>query len=901
MTRRFSFFFKTVLSVLAGFLFLEAHAGTDDPLVSLRARRISLPEVLARLEAQADVTFSYEASLLENMPAASVDFRRVPFTKCLESLCSVFPIRYEREGRFVILKRKKLERITVSGFVRDAISGEALAGASVYAARQKRGTAANEHGFFSLTLDGADDIAVSYIGYAPCTLRADCLRRDTALTVRLHPNQHLAEVVVDAFYTGKSLLRAPQMGKVGFSYDEIKRTPALFGEADIIKAVQVQTGVSPGMAGFSGMYVRGGNRDENLYLIEGNPVYGVSHAAGLFSAFNVEAVKDVDFYKAGFPARFGGRISGVMDVRMKDGNLKEFHGSATLGLTSGSLNLEGPVVRDKTSFSFNLRRTWMDVLTAPALAIWNASRKSGDSKTVVRYAFTDLNLKLTHHFSGRSRAFAGLYWGRDYLKGGTKEDYEGAKEEDISRLHWGSLTAFGGWAHAFSGRLYGTLNAFYTRYASEIRRDRESRGDDTFFYRSSMENGTDDAGFRADFNWRPASGHNVRFGGQYISHDFRPEYSEASSSAAGVFPVNGGQESLHAHEAGIYAEDEWKACPWFLASGGVRFSLYRADGKTYTNWEPRLNAVFLLNGRWSVKASYARMNQYIHQLNDSYIDLPTDTWISVDRRFKPLRSDQVSVGAYFSPNPAWSFSAEGFYKWMDNLLDYKDGYNIHAATADWNDLLTAGEGTAYGVELLARREKGKVTGTVSYTLSWNNRRFSEINGGNTFPAKFDNRHKLNITANWRVNKKVEINAAWTYMTGNRVTVSFDNYGELGRDRYEGGQFGYSPTTPGIQFPGSELVPPFYFIADGNGLSHYTARNNVRLPAYHRLDLGINIYKPLKKGRTGIWNVSLYNAYCYMAPVSIQKRYRWIGSRNLNAFQTLRLIPVIPSVSYTLKF
>lgn len=485
MTKRFTFYVQMMLIVLAGFLTVEAQARTtDEPLVNLRANRVPITEVLAQLEKQTDVIFSYESSQLEKFPAISIHFHQTPLTACIEKLCTILPISYHRIGRFIIIKPKKMKKFTVSGFVRDKLSGESLIGASVVETNLKTGTITNEHGFFSLTLnEGETDLEITYIGYGAYHFHVPYLHRDTTLTANLSLNQQLEEVVINASLD-KNQLQSPQIGKVTFNYSDIKRTPVLFGEADIVKVMQTQAGVSPGVAGFSDMYVRGGNKDENLYLIEGSPIYQVNHVAGLFSALNVEAIKGMDFYKAGFPARFGGRISSVVDVKLKDGNLNEYHGSATLGLTSGSLNLEGPIVKGKTAFNFNLRRSWFDVLTAPALAIWNATKSEGKSKTVARYAFTDLNFKLTHHFNTRSRAFAGVYWGKDYLKGGTKEEIEQTKEEDISRLNWGSVTAFGGWAYALSPKLYGTLNASYTHYRSDIRRDlKNQEKDKSTFYR----------------------------------------------------------------------------------------------------------------------------------------------------------------------------------------------------------------------------------------------------------------------------------------------------------------------------------------------------------------------------------------------------------------------------------
>lgn len=574
----------------------------DEPLVTLDMKQTPIRKVLAEITRQTGVTFSYESSLTKHLLPIDITITAQPLSHCLRILFQKLPVEYIQSGKYIILKKKQ-KNIVISGFIRDKSSSESLIGASIYDAKSHQGTTSNADGFFSLTLEAGNDVYlnISYVGYDSFHRSFTQLEQDTLLPVLLNSHQQLAEVVVTGEYTSSPLVQTSDMGHTRLNKDLIQQTPVLFGEADIIKTLQTLPGVSAGTAGLAGMYVRGGNGDDNLYMIEGNPLYQINHVGGLFSSFNAEAVKDVEFFKSAFPARYGGRLSSVVDIHTKDGNMKEYHGSAMLGLTSGSLNLEGPLVKDRTSFNFALRRSWIDALSAPTIAIWNATRNKGETQIVARYAFTDMNFKLNYQF------------------------------------------------------------------------------------------------------------------------------------------------------------------------------------------------------------------------------LPPST--------------------------------------------------------SWEDKLTQGKGRSYGVELIARKEKGKITGWAGYTLSWNDRQFTEINKGKRFPAKFDNRHKFNIIANWKIKPKLELTGSWTYATGNRLTVSFENYQAV------------SPQHP---FPGGSLVPPYI---DSGGLDYYTERNNFQLPAYHRLDLGINIYRPKKKNRMGIWNISIYNVYSYMAPVSIRKGW-WY---NNDCFYTLGIVPIIPSVSYTYKF
>lgn len=880
-----------LLLCLVQFCIEAKGAEHDEPLVTLNKKQAPVHEVLEEIMRQTGISFSYESSLIKDFPRVSIKVRKKPLSACLQLLFRELPITFTRTGKFVILK-KKAQKVIISGFVRDRASSESLIGASVYDMESRRGTTSNADGFFSLAVETGRKVRlhISYVGYAPLQHSFTLLKKDTTLSIGLTTRQRLAEVVITGKHTASSLVQTPEMGHTRLNKETIRQTPVLFDEADIIKTLQTLPGVSAGTAGLAGMYVRGGNGDDNLYMIEGNPLYQVNHIGGLFSSFNAEAVKDVEFFKSAFPARYGGRLSSVVDVHTKDGNMKEYHGSAMLGLTSGSFNLDGPIVKDHTSFHFALRRSWVDALSAPAIAIWNATRKNGQTKLVARYAFTDLNVKINHQFNDRSRGYTGIYWGNDFLKGGEKEsgnhDYEA---KNISTLRWGNVMAFTGWSYVFSNQLFGNLNAAYTHYSSMLKGDYYEGTKATHVsQKSSTQNSIDDLSIRANFDYRPGASHHLHFGSNYIYHSFQPVDETAHfTNGPSIFQKESNNASLSAHELGIYAEEDWRMNPTIRMNAGLRLGMYAIDGKVYTSLEPRFSARFLVNRRLSIKASYARMSQYVHQLNESYINLPTDTWIPVSRKLKPMISDQIALGGYYdTPGKGYSFSIEGYYKWMNHLMEYKDNYQFLPASTGWDDKLTQGKGRSYGIELIARKESGKITGWVGYTLSWNDRRFADINKGERFPAKFDNRHKFNIVANWKVSPKVELTGSWTYTTGNWVTVSFENYQTIARPDY----FNHY-----CSMPGSDLLPPYM---DENGLNYYTERNNFQLPAYHRLDVGINIYHPKKSGRMGIWNVNLYNAYCYMAPVNIHKR-TWYSETGY--FAQLGLVPVIPSVSYTYKF
>lgn len=876
--------------------------------VTLNMQKKSVLEILDEIHRQTGVTFSYESSLLSELPKTSFRADDEALPDCLKRLFANLPVVYKMTGKVVILKRKP-RQVTVSGFVRDKSSAESLIGASVYEANSRVGTASNSFGFFSLTLPAGDImIRTSYIGYAGRLFDLSGLARDTVLSIDLEPSASLQEVVITGANASKQSVLSTQTGALEINQQTIRSTPVMFGEADIIKTLQLTPGVSSGTEGTAGMYVRGGNVDENLFLIDGNPVYQINHIGGIFSAFNPEAISGMDFFKSGFPSRYGGRLSSVVDVHMKEGNMKEYHGSATLGLISGNLNFEGPIIKDRTSFNIALRRTWLDVLSAPALAIANKITKKDGIRTRMRYAFHDLNLKVNHIFNDRSRMYFTLYNGNDVLKGGSSDFPSSGNTEDHYNydtdvsLRWGNLMATAGWTYVFNNRLFGKVSGVFTRYHSNLKSTEHNTNgleSDDDYYDSFSENGTNtgimDLGVRTSFDYLPVPAHHIRFGGDYLVHRFRPEYSRTFSrvkdqTISTEIGSEYGNNLLWGHEAGVYAEDDWSLSEAVRVNAGLRFSLFNVQGKTYAGLEPRISLRWLLDENLSFKTSYSRMNQYVHLISNSFISLPTDAWMPVTRKLKPLVSDQVSAGFYYDLNKTYNFSIEGYYKTLDNLLEYRDGHTFTPSFLNWENKLTSGEGRSYGVEFMVRKETGRTTGWIGYGLSWSDRQFDELNLGERYPARFDNRHKLNIVVMHKISPKVEISAAWSYASGNHVTLSLENYKELGSPDY-------------IHNNGYDMA-----YSGSWGLDHYEGRNNYQLPAYHRLDLGLKIYRPKKKGRMGIWTISIYNVYSRMNPFMVYKSDKEVpdpnnpyGYKYIPAFKTVGIMPIIPSISYTYKF
>lgn len=728
-------------------------------------------------------------------------------------------------------------------------------------------------------------------------------KRKLLLSVSKEQSAPVAKDTVRSFYMQEVVKTAPridkprnpQMGMTVMDDNAIRNVPTLLGEPDVIKALQLQPGVSAGTEGFAGMFVRGGENDENLFLIDGCSIYHTNHLGGLFSPFNANAVSHLTFYKSAFPARYGGRLSSVTDLSMKSGDYESWHGNFTMGLTSANVSFSGPLVKDQTSLFVALRRSWLELVSVPALAIINASKKKSGEKVIAGYNFTDFNLKLSH----RLRRFGTLsllgYYGHDRLKMGEHrfsndgEDTDPYFHKNENRLGWGNMLTSLRWHLPINTLFAYNMKASYTRYQSDFRKTVETvsgregkNGYENNGSRTESRNAIHDLSVDASLAFIPSDRTIIRLGTQYTHHRYTPEeeIQESTSLPSG----NGDNESrVIANEWNAYLEGDLEVFHWLRFNAGMHGSFFRVEGKQYQVFEPRVSADFRLSPVVSLKAGYARMSQFVQQVSDNYISLPTDYWLPITRNFSPLTSDQFSAGIYVSPDKKYTFSVEGYYKKMDHLLEYRDDYKDLQVTS-WEDRLTSGSGRAYGADFQAEADFGKLHGFIGYGLMWSDRLFADQNGGKRFPSKYDNRHKVTLSATWKCSERVELNAGWVFMTGNRVTLSLENYS------YPDGY----PTN----------IVPSYPHKDEEMLDYYAGKNNVRLPAYHRLDVSINIYRSLRRGRTGIWNVSLYNAYSRMNPIMIEKnnqKQSMDGTPLAPRFRQFALFPIIPSVSYTYKF
>lgn len=883
----------------------SAQSAPEEPLVTLEVEQTALTDVLKEIERQTGVFFAYESDWIAGLPPVSLHVEKQPLSICLKALLAPLPVTYRITSRYVILKKKR-RYYTISGFVRDSVSDECLINASVSDRMSGQGGVTNNYGFYSLTLPpGRVSLSTSYVGYGPVE-QTFVLDRDTLIDLLLSPRSRLDEIVVEG-NDPHGLVSEAQLGKMILTPKEIRQVPALLGESDLVKTLQMTPGVAMGTEAMASLYVRGGNADENLVLVDGNPIYQIGHLGGLFSAFNPDAVKLAGFYKGSIPARYGERLSSVVDVHTRDGDMYHYHGSASIGLIAGKLNLSGPLVKGRTSFNIALRRTWFDVLSGPAFALANAIG-STHNDIHLRYAFHDLNVKINHLISDRSRLEAGLYYGDDFLKvhniySDFADDKEHpADEHERFKWRWGNLAASLGWNYRVNYKLFTNLSLFYSRYRSKVDTENERLwGKDAageWVNRSAREQQNrsriEDMGGRLQVEYMPGGGHHFRGGGEYTFHGYRPESQKEyavyrDDVTQSVW--NGGYAGAagNGHELAVYAEDDWELSARLKLNLGLRFSYFHTDGKGYAALRPRLALRYRFLPAFSLKASYAEMNQYVHLLSETYLAIPSDLWLPVGRRIRPMVSRIGSVGIYSDFLKGFDCSVEGYYKTMDHLLEYREDKYQLPVVSHWEDQVTEGSGRSYGLEAMVKKRDGRLTGWVAYTLSWSDRLFPQLNRGRRFPSRFDNRHKLNIVGAYKLSPKVELTAAWTYASGNWQTVPIEEYHEAETAGKEQIRWEY-PYDYGMTFAG--------FYTD--------SRHNVQLPSYHRLDVGVNLYCPKKKGRMGIWNFSLYNAYGRMNAVSVRLHQTYSlsptpASLRTSEIQTFSLLPVIPSFSYTYQF
>lgn len=751
---------------------------------------------------------------------------------------------------------------TVSGAITDQASGETLIGAAITVVELPgKGAASNEYGFYSLSLPpGTYTLVVRYVGYTDWKKSIDLTKGNQRLDIPLADNATLEEVEIKAVKVGENIEK-PVMGVEKLSMAEVKKLPTLMGERDIIRSLQLLPGVKSGGEGSGGLFVRGGNSDQNLILLDEAPVYNASHLLGFFSTFNADAIKDATLYKGGMPAQYGGRLSSVLDMKMNDGNNQDYQVSGGIGLISSKLNVEGPIQKGKSSFLVTGRRTYVDLFLKAS---------SDTSLRNSRLYFYDLNAKLNYQIGSKDRLYLSGYFGQDVL--GFGEDFG---------LNWGNKTGTLRWNHIYSDRLFSNTSLIFSDYTYNITL---KSGTNDISITSTIQ----DWNLKQDFQYFINSNHTLRFGANVIHHNVTPgkiEASEESSVNIDDFDQRRGLESA------AYLTHEWKATDRLTVLSGVRLSMfnvlggstfntYDAEGnllttretergdvvKTYINPEPRLSLSYLINTRQSFKLSYNRNVQNLHLLSNSNTSNPTDSWVLTTENIRPELADQVSAGWFqnFGEEQGYEFSAETYYKHLYNQIDYRNGAEITANNEVEKELLY-GSGRAYGLELLLRKKTGKLTGWVGYTLSRTERKIDGINNGDYYPNRYDRTHDVTLVAMYQLSRRWNVSANWVWYTGNATT-----------------------------FPSGK------YEVDGVTTYYYTARNGYRMPDYHRLDLGATYQGRKTKRFESEWAFSVYNAYNRKNAYSITFRDSTDNPGTTEAVRTA-LFGIIPSVSYNFKF
>lgn len=790
---------------------------------------------------------------------------------------------------------------TLYGYVIDQESKESLIGANVFVPIHQCGASANEFGHFSITLpEGETQIETSYIGYQKDT-RTICLTQDTLITIPLTTSYTLKETIVDADRP-ETGLASTRLGASTISVQQIANTPSLLGESDVLKALLYQPGVQSCMSGQASMSVHGGDADQNLFLLDGMLLYNADHVMGFESAFMPDAVKHVDFFRGSFPSRYGGRLSSVTDVRTKDGDMQQYHGKFSIGLLSSHLSLEGPIIKDRTSFIVSARRSYADWL-------FNAFKQPLDlDLNHFGLYFTDLHAKVNHRISDRDRLYLSFYYGRDVISVDDESNsgYDKYKSSDrtLIDMHWGNTLYHARWNHIFSPKLFANLTVGYNRFTLSNMAQVEAREYQSKALTSEMmsnlkfDSGIDDLSAMMDFDYHPLPSHHVRFGAQYTLHQFRPEVqsSRVKQFYVGISYTDetfrSDNDVLLGHESALYAEDDMTLGEHWQLNAGLRASLFSTQGKTYPALEPRLSVSRLLREGWRAKASYTLMHQYVHKITSSQIASPSDLWVPVTRNMKPMSAHQWATGLCYDGWKGWELSTDIYWKEMYDIIDIIDGANFFGNSRAWETKVTSGRGRSYGVTFNASRTAGRTTGMLNYTLAKADRWFPNglVNSGRHYPYRYDRRHVVHLLVQHQLTPRIELNAGWNFASGALVTLAKQ-------------QSAYIEPKASSEWKISML--------EGD---YYSCRNNYRMEPTHQLDLGINIHHATRHGDR-IWNFSIMNAYCHlnqdMVYASLESEDTMVGQnpdgspivehKDRRILKQITVIPFLPSFTYTYKF
>jgi hypothetical protein len=764
-------------------------------------------------------------------------------------------------------------KFTLSGYIKDSLNGETLIGSSVSVQSKSRGITSNQFGFYSVTLTpGTYFFICSYIGYQTKIIKID-LESDKQFNFELMPKTTTSEAIIISSKRRDANVKNAQMGKIDLTMEQVKSIPAFLGEIDILKTIQLLPGVRNAGEGSAGIYVRGGGPDQNLILLDDAVVYNTGHLFGFFSIFNSDAIKNVSLIKGGMPAQYGGRLSSVLDISMKEGNDKKVEVDGGIGLIASRISIQGPIKKDKASFILSARRTYVDALAKPFIKKDNAFHGSG-------YYFYDLNAKVNYKFSEKDRLYLSGYFGKD------KFDFVNGKQSLNVGVLWGNSTGTLRYNHVFNNRLFGNTTLFFNDYNFSFTAKQND-------FKIRLVSGIRDLNIKQDFDLYPFTGHKLKFGAMYTYHTFTPSVASGQQDSVIFKPINA--QTKYAHEAALYLQDDWDINDKLKINAGLRWSAFQQVGaykiystdangnrtdstvydkgqpvKTYSGIEPRLTLRYSINDKTSIKGSVTKNFQYIHLVSNAGTTLPTDLWVPSTYKVEPQESWLYALGLFknFKDNQ-WETSVEVYYKSMKNQIEYEEGYTPNTLD-DTENHFTFGKGWSYGSEFFINKTKGRLTGWIGYTLSWTWRKFDKLNFGEKYPSKFDRRNDLSVVSIFELTKKWKLSADFVFGSGNAATL-----------------------------------PQKFYIFNGVLTQEYSRINEYRLPSYHRFDFSA-IYTPQQRHQHKIknqWVFSIYNAYSRKNPYFIyfdQEGNPYNGTLKVQAKQ-VSLFPIIPAVTWNFKF
>jgi hypothetical protein len=775
---------------------------------------------------------------------------------------------------------------TISGYVQDDESGENLIGVSIYDKLSLKGTVTNQYGFYSLTLEeGKYDITYSFIGLESQNKSVE-LNKDLRLNISLKSNTILTNEVIVTGEKSDQNVSSSNMSQVKIEVSNIKQLPVILGEVDVLKSAQLLPGITSNGEGSSGLYVRGGGPDQNLILLDEAVVYNASHLFGFFSVFNADAIKDINIIKGGMPAEYGGRLSSVLDITMKDGNNKKYQADGGIGLLSSRLTLQGPIQKEKSSFILSGRRTYIDVLSQPFLDRVDPETGEPNAFAGSGYYFYDLTTKINYRVSDKDRLYLSGYFGRDVFS------FANSDNGFAIEIPWGNATGSLRWNHLFSDKLFMNTSVIFSDYRFEFNLAQSD-------FEFKIFSGINDWNTKVDFLYQPNQRHTIKFGANYTYHIFTP--GNATGRAGDVEFAPDEIFRQYSNEGALYFSDDFELSDDLKVNAGLRYSSFQHRGDinlftylkndltlsndNYRNIEPRLSLRYNLNTTSSIKASYSENYQYIHLASTSSVSLPTDLWVPSSTGIKPKFAKQYALGYFknFNDN-MFETSLEGYYKEMTNLIEYREGYLPEDNTnSSSDDSFTFGDGDSYGIEVLLKKNRGKTTGWIGYTLSKTTRYFDEVNNGLEFPAKYDRRHDLSITATHQLSNAWVLSGVFVYATGNSITLPTERY-----------------------------------VIGGDVYTQFTSRNGYRTSPYHRMDIGAT-YNPAKRKNKkkknkkfeSTWNFSIYNVYSRKNPYFIYFALEGLeedgdnqniqnGNVEPKAYQ-VSIFPILPSVTWNFNF